>query len=269
MNEVSLTSLSSALYQEIELKFKLKNRLPVIFLDYDGTLVPIITNPDNSYLSQENFDLLSDIKNFCEIGIISGRNLDDVKNRINLNGITYMGNHGFEILDSSCNLFNQSHWLHFIPAIDQIELELNSSLKHIDDIKIERKKYSISVHYRELNYFDMSTLELIIERIISNYLLLKKTNGKKIFEIVPNIDWNKGKALLFLLNKLNLKSNNIVPIYVGDDLTDETVFLSIRNIGIGIVVGNDDRLTFASYSLKCPDEVQLFLKNLLSILKTS
>ena len=50
-------------------------------------------------------------------------------------------------------------------------------------------------------------------------------------------------------------------------MTDETVFLSIRDIGIGIVVGDDDRLTFAKYSLKCHNDVKLFLKNLISILK--
>ena len=254
MNGLSLKSLNSALCREIEFKFKLKDRIPIVFLDYDGTLVPIITNPNDSYLSQE-------------IGIISGRDLNDVKPRINLDGITYMGNHGFEIIDSSNNSFQQNQWLNFVSLFNQIEFELNSSLKHIDNIQIERKKYSISIHYRQLNNFDISKLEVIIDQNVSNYSSLKKINGKKIFEIVPNVNWNKGKALIFLLNKLNLKSNDIIPIYVGDDVTDETVFLSIRDIGIGIVVGDDDRLTFAKYSLKCHNDVKLFLKNLISILK--
>ena len=267
MNGLSLKSLNSALCREIEFKFKLKDRIPIVFLDYDGTLVPIITNPNDSYLSQETFDILSNLKKFCEIGIISGRDLNDVKPRINLDGITYMGNHGFEIIDSSNNSFQQNQWLNFVSLFNQIEFELNSSLKNIDNIQIERKKYSISIHYRQLNNFDISKLEVIIDQNVSNYSSLKKINGKKIFEIVPNVNWNKGKALIFLLNKLNLKSNDIIPIYVGDDVTDETVFLSIRDIGVGIVVGDDDRLTFAKYSLKCHNDVKLFLKNLISILK--
>ena len=88
--------------------------------------------------------------------------------------------------------------------------------------------------------------------------------GKKVFELRPNVDWDKGRALLRLMSVLGVSDDDVVPIYVGDDVTDEDAFAVVRDHGIGVVVRgeDDDRATAATYSLVRPEDVGTFLEKL-------
>jgi trehalose 6-phosphate phosphatase len=85
-----------------------------------------------------------------------------------------------------------------------------------------------------------------------------------VFELRPSIQWDKGKALLSLIDMLGLGDADVVPVYVGDDETDEDAFRAIRDRGIGIVVGDaeDERPTAATYRIGTPDEVRHLLDGL-------
>jgi alpha,alpha-trehalase len=86
--------------------------------------------------------------------------------------------------------------------------------------------------------------------------------GKKVYELLPNIDWDKGKAVLWLLENLDLERSKVCPIYIGDDRTDEDAFRALGQRGAGILVSEQPRATAASYSLKDPLEVEHFLREL-------
>ena len=82
----------------------------------------------------------------------------------------------------------------------------------------------------------------------------------------PAIDWDKGKAALWLLENLGLKHGKVRPIYIGDDRTDEDAFRALEQRGVGILVSEEPRATAANYSLKDPSEVERFLRELALLL---
>ena len=86
--------------------------------------------------------------------------------------------------------------------------------------------------------------------------------GKKVLELVPNIHWDKGKAALFLLEKFN---KTCLPVYVGDDVTDETAFNALKEYGITIRVGKSKQ-TQAEYYLRGQWEVLRLLQYLYGLL---
>jgi len=83
---------------------------------------------------------------------------------------------------------------------------------------------------------------------------------------LPDIDWDKGKALLWLLENQGLERAKVRPIYIGDDRTDEDAFRALEKAGVGILVSEEPRPTAARYSLKDPAEVERFLRELVATL---
>jgi alpha,alpha-trehalase len=86
-------------------------------------------------------------------------------------------------------------------------------------------------------------------------------NGKKVYELLPDIDWDKGKAVLWLLETLDLK---VLPIFIGDDRTDEDAFRALEKRGVGILISEQPQVTAASYRLNNPEEVERFLRELIA-----
>jgi trehalose 6-phosphate phosphatase len=93
---------------------------------------------------------------------------------------------------------------------------------------------------------------------------LRRMDGKKVYELLPDIDWNKGKAVLWLLETLGLEGRNVLPIYIGDDRTDEDAFRALEKRGVAILVGEQPQVTAANYRLNKPEEVERFLGELIA-----
>jgi trehalose-phosphatase len=98
-----------------------------------------------------------------------------------------------------------------------------------------------------------------MDAVAARHRELRRMDGKKVYELLPDIDWNKGKAMLWLLETLGLDGRNALPIYIGDDLTDEDAFRALEQRGIGILVSEQSLPTASCYSLKNPAEVEEFL----------
>ncbi len=130
---------------------------------------------------------------------------------------------------------------------------------------MERKKFAIAIHYRLVTPEKAELVDEIVDKVASVYPELRKAYGKKIFELQPDIDWHKGKALLTLLKALKLDGDDVLPFYIGDDVTDEDAFWTLKGSGIGIVVWDEPYETAASYSLKNPEEVRKFLLKLIPL----
>ncbi len=242
----------------------LKEKKPAIFLDYDGTLTPIVSHPDLAILDDKMKSTLQQLKDHCTIAVISGRDRPDVQDKIKVEGIFYAGSHGFDIAGPNNQHYEIDQGKKRLPALDSAEVELNARIPEIEGAWVERKKYSIAVHYRGVSPEDESKVEEIVDSVYGHYKgQLRKAEGKKIFELQPDIDWNKGKALHWLLKLFNLDNKDVLPIYLGDDVTDEDAFFALLDHGLGIAVQDEDKPTHAHFTLKNVDDVQKFLTLLL------
>ena len=118
------------------------------------------------------------------------------------------------------------------------------------------------MHYRRVQSSSQQMIVKEISNLLMPYLKNKEimlTYGKKVLELRPPVKWNKGSAVLWILSKF--KKSKILPIYIGDDITDEDAFESINRIGLTFYVGIT-KSTCASYKLKNVDEVYQLLKKI-------
>jgi alpha,alpha-trehalase len=234
-----------------------------LFLDYDGTLTPIVERPEQADLAPEMRATLKILAERCTVAIVSGRGLKDVQARVALEGLYYAGSHGFEIDGPGQERIRNEKGAEALPALNEAENELRSLLTDIQGALVERKKYSVAVHYRRVAAGQVEMVENKVNDVLQRHSGLRKGRGKKVFELQPDVDWDKGRAVLWLMERLGLHSEAVRPIYIGDDVTDEDAFRVLQEQGVGIVVhGGEGRTSYARYGLVDPKEVLAFLRNL-------
>jgi alpha,alpha-trehalase len=235
-----------------------------VFLDYDGTLTAIVSDPKKALLSDSIRQTLQALVMRVSVAVLSGRDLDDIRKRVAIDAIVYGGSHGFDI--AGPRGLRRQEATKFLPALDAAEKELREKLAGIAGAFIERKRFSIAAHYRKVNENDFPRLEEAVSEVVARHRELRRMEGKKVYELLPCIDWDKGKAALWLLENLGLKHGKVCPIYIGDDRTDEDAFRALEQRGVGILVSEEPRATAANYSLKDPSEVEGFLRNVIATL---
>ncbi len=233
-----------------------------VFLDYDGTLAPIVSRPDQAVLSQSTRAILRALTAKVPVAILSGRELEDISKRVDIEGLVYAGSHGFDI--AGPDGLRRQEAIEFLPALDFAEKEIREKLAGIPGALTERKCFSIAAHYRNVSEHDFPKLQRAMSEAAARHQQLRMIDGKKVYELLPNIDWDKGKAVLWLLEKLGLERPN--PIYIGDDRTDEDAFRVLERRGVGILVSEKPRATAARYTLRDPSEVERFLRELVATL---
>ncbi len=229
-----------------------------VFLDYDGTLAPIVSQPEQALLSGSMRQALQEVASRLPLVILSGRDLDDVRERVGIENIVYAGSHGFDI--AGPNGLRRQMASEFLPKLDTAERKLQEALDGISGARVERKRLSIATHYRNVKEKDIPKVKQAVGEVAWCHRELRKMTGKKVHELQPDIDWDKGRALVWLLETLGLEDENVFPIYIGDDRTDEDAFRVLKRRGIGILVSEKPRFTAATYSLRNTDEVEEFLR---------
>ncbi|XP_019192445.1 PREDICTED: trehalose-phosphate phosphatase A-like isoform X2 [Ipomoea nil] len=237
-----------------------KGKRIALFLDYDGTLSPIVDNPDCAFMSNAVYEF------------------------VGLTELYYAGSHGMDIMgpvhpvtnDYKCisstdkqgkevALFQPA--IEFLPMIDEVFRLLVEITRDIAGANVENNKFCLSVHYRNVEEQSWETIGESVNQLLKHYPRLRLTHGRKVLEIRPVLDWNKGKAVEFLLESLGLEDcDDVLPIYIGDDRTDEDAFkfLRVGNRGYGILVSSTPKESNATYSLRDPSEVMEFLKLLVT-----
>jgi len=209
-------------------------------------------------------------KSSLTVGIISGRSLSEIKSMVAVDGLYYAGNHGLEIEGPDLKYVSREAET-TRSLIKELAAELAMALGDISVTIIDDKGLSLSVHYRLVEEGEEKTVADIFQRITGALLDREKiriTTGKKVFEVRPPIDWNKGKALEKIASEittaLNLKQ--AFTVYLGDDNTDEDAFKVLRPPeGWGIFVGGENTASAAEYYLDSPSEVTEFLSRMLDL----
>ncbi|WP_025605976.1 trehalose-phosphatase [Pontibacter actiniarum] len=257
-------SLPSARHKEQEL---LQGKTPAVFLDYDGCLSPIVKDPNKAILSDAMRETLQRLAAACPVAVVSGRDRANVEQLVQLENVYYAGSHGFDISGPNNMHTEPGGAKAAVPALDAAQQELDEWLKSVEGVLVERKRYAIAVHYRNVPEQQVAKVLQTVQEVLSRHPELKPGPGKKVMELKPSLDWHKGKAVHWLLEELNLNKPNIIPLYIGDDLTDEDAFAALQGQGIGILVGEHDEQTAATYRLEDVEEVQAFLESLTQHLK--
>jgi len=241
-------------------------RQPAVFYDFDGTLSEIVEDPDSARLVDGAADAMTSLSAACPVAILSGRDLADVRERIGLPGLWYAGSHGFELTGPDGTHHQNPEAAASIPVLAGAAADLADQLGHIPGVLVEHKRFGVAVHYRNAARDRVGEVAAAV-RTAGQRTALRVTTGREVIELRPNIDWDKGKTLRWVLDHIrdNEGGGPLLPIYLGDDITDEDAFDAVHDDGIAILVrhGDDgDRATAARYALDDPDRVREFTERL-------
>jgi alpha,alpha-trehalase len=235
-----------------------------VFLDYDGTLTPIVDRPEHALLPEPTRQVLQRLAATVVVGVISGRDLDDVERMVACEGLWLSGSHGFDIQRPDGSRVQIEAGRDALPALDAAEAELGDPVAGVSGAWVERKHFAIAVHHRATPMSQVPRLEEIVSAVADAHPELRMAGGKKIFELRPDIDWDKGAALRWLLEAAGLDPERTLAVFVGDDVTDEDAFARVRYHGVGVAVGEDDRITAANDRVDDPAAVRRLLEELAS-----
>lgn len=249
-----------------------------VFLDFDGTLAPIVERPEDAAAPGITLDAIAELCLVAPVAIISGRDADDVARRVPLADVTIAGSHGFDVIHAD------GHRERFggpglVDALDAIEEELRRELVNDPGVEVERKRFAIAVHTRRAaDEHARIAAHVLTHRLAGLAEGLRAEDGKQIIEVRPDVDWNKGRVVQHLLQAWNASAGigtpgrgtePHVPVVVGDDTTDEDAFEVVAaGRGVSVVVrGEDDtRTTVAEWSASDPSDVRLFVKQVGALL---
>lgn len=253
--------LPSALINFPEIEEEYGQEKPMLFLDFDGTLAPIVEHHTDAAISEEMRDLVKELAERYPVAVISGRGMADVIKRMDLPNLYYAGSHGYEISGPHGFFKENEEAQQVLPLFDEIEPVLKEQLQDIQGVDFERKKFTLAIHYRQVNPEDEKAVHEKVKKVLKDYPRLTAAAGKKVVEIRPDIDWHKGKAVEFLKREISGQKDTF-SIYLGDDVTDEDAFREVQH-GIGVLVGEHSEATFADYALQDLEEVKSFFRKLI------
>jgi trehalose 6-phosphate phosphatase len=241
---------------EVDAKIQSASRV-ALFLDFDGTLAAIVPDPAQAQLSEAVRDALQRVveRGSITTTVISGRAVEDLYVRIRVDNVIYSGNHGLEIFGRG---------LRFVePEADsrrdhlrRLTELLNGRLRQIEGVLVEDKGLTTSIHFRQANERDVPAIEQAVRASVATAGAWFRLNtGREVFEIVPRSGWHKGAAVKWILKNLNEEGS--LPIYIGDDNSDEDAFAVLPD-GVTVRVGGHSA-TCAQYGVPGPAEVYRFL----------
>ena len=208
-------------------------------------------------------EILRNLAQRTPVTLVSGRERSEVARLVGLEDLGTVGSHGFDLRGPAGSALRHEVATESLPLLDVAEKTLQDRFQDWPGILVERKRFGIAVHYRLAAAEEAREVYQQVAALGAETDGLRICEGKMVIELRPDIDWDKGKAVLYLLEKLGWERRH--PIHIGDDMTDETVFQALKERGIGIYVGeslDEDRETSASFRLKDPNEVGLFLQKI-------
>lgn len=242
-----------------------------VFFDYDGTLTPIASRPSAAVLSEEAREAVRGLAELALVVVVSGRGLEEVKGLVDLPGLVYVGSHGLEIEGPEDLRWVAEEARASLPEVEAVAARLARELGGVPGCLVERKPFSVAVHTRLA--YDPHDRELVEQEVTrleeTTRGRLRLQRGKEVAEFGPDVPYDKGTAVLWLLDRLRPPMGWDLVLYVGDDETDEAAFGVLAGLpaavaGIRVGAGRD---TLASHRLADAEETRRFLEGLTAVLR--
>lgn len=263
----AMSHIADADHVYSQLKELVAARRTAVFIDFDGTLSEIVDRPDSATLVHGAADALRALAARCPVTVISGRDLSDVRERVNIQNVWYAGGHGCELLGPDGVHHENTPATGVVDTLSRAAACLAEALKGVSGVTVEHRRFGVAVHYRNA---DDQAVDRVLARVrrYGRSANLRTSLGRKVIELLPNITWDKGTALDWVLSHIDGRDDGppaVLPIYIGDDLTDEDAFDAVQLDGVGIVVRHaedGDRPSAAVFSLENPSAVCEFIRRL-------
>jgi trehalose 6-phosphate phosphatase len=234
-----------------------EHRRVLVFLDFDGTLTPIVDFPNEAVMPAETcvaLQRLSESRKFS-VTIVSGRALNDVRERVGIANLTYAGNHGLEIWGEDLH-FVEPAAVQRIKILGEFSRRLRERLRHIPGVEVENKVLTTSVHFRRAERGSLDEIRKTVHAELAfSERIFRTTRGLQVIEVRPRVNWNKGTAVRWIQQAIG--SANALSVYIGDDATDEDAFAALPD-GVTVRVGHA-KGTAARYYLDDQRSVTRFL----------
>jgi trehalose 6-phosphate phosphatase len=214
--------------------------LMLVGLDFDGTLAPIVRRPDDAALPAATEPLLRALaaRSDTHVALVSGRSLHDLRRRVGIDGVYYAGNHGLEIEGPGVARVHPDAEA-AVARLGRMARLLEQRLGDRPGVIVEDKGLTLSVHYRMVDDDgDAARVRADVHAVCAGARGLRLTEGKKVVEVRPDVDWHKGRALRFLRETLVPPGSGAPTLFIGDDRTDEDAFREVGDDGCAIVVGD-------------------------------
>ncbi|MDA0263427.1 MAG: trehalose-phosphatase [Chloroflexi bacterium] len=232
----------------------------LLLFDYDGTLTPIVARPEMALLPQDTRRLLAELAGMDRftVGVVSGREMADVAEKVGIPGLVYAGNHGLEM--TGCGMdFVHPEAAAFEASVAEVSGLLREGLAGVPGVEVDNKRLTLSVHFRNAAESSADQVDRTVVTIAAPYVesgMMRITRGKKVVEVRPNLDWGKGKAIQKIRRDLGDGGDSPFTMFFGDDQTDEEGFAVVQEAGgLAVFIGRPREQTLALHQLESPTEV--------------
>lgn len=242
---------------------RLSGQPRLVLLDVDGTLAPIAPTPSEAAVPDETLRLVSELaaRPSVHVAIVSGRAAGDARRLVDVSGVWFIGNHGFEVVAPSGEFIVDDRVAPFLGRMTQAAARLAPLGQSVRGLFVEDKRFTLSVHYRLVDRGAVPAIRRAVEDVAHD-LELRTIEGKELVEVRPPLDVDKGTAVVALAHSLGALGGGASVLYAGDDRTDEDAFRALRRASsraVTIRVGDDGAGTDAEYTLRDPAETRELL----------
>lgn len=216
----------------------------LLMLDYDGTLVPIVSDPSAAVPPRETLELLAGLSQLANIrvAVVSGRSLADLEAFLPVDTVTLIGGHGAETESEEGPAQAEEELLR------RLAESLCKIAQSVPGAMVEVKPTSVALHVRNATHPSAGALIEAAANGPGSWEGVRCVHGKEVIDLVIT-DADKGQAVA----QLKSTSPEALAVYIGDDVTDEDAFAALGPHDLGIKVGNGP--TAASFTVDGPDSV--------------
>jgi trehalose 6-phosphate phosphatase len=228
---------------------------PLLAFDFDGTLAPIVTRPDDARVPLAVARRLDRLSALLPVAIVTGRTVADVRGRLAFSPRFVVGGHGAEDPDADSTDFG--------PLFDALRARLHVGRAELlaAGVSVEDKGQSMALHYRLARDLEraLGTITRLLEGLGPE---LHAYGGKRVVNVVATRAPDKAAAVASLVERCGVSS----AVFVGDDINDEPVFARSEPSWLTVRIGREDPDTRAMFCIDTPREMAIMLDRMLMLL---